>query len=490
MRQQTSLALAAVGVAAVAATAGYWFATQRMSHDTATPPAIAEGKKPLYWHDPMYPQQRFDKPGKSPFMDMMLVPVYADASGDTSSVTVSSRMSQNLGVRTAEVTQGVLENTVEAVGAVAFDERAVALVQARVNGYVERLFVRAPLDPVVKGQPLAEILAPEWVAAQEEYLALRASDHASPALVAAARQRLDLLGMAPETIAAIETGGKTRARITLTAPISGVVGELGVREGMTVAPGLMLFRLNGLSTVWINAEVPETQASWVKPGESVVATVPAYPGESFKGTVTALLPEVNAATRTLKARIEAANPQGRLKPGMYATVNFTPQAKREVLMVPSEAVIRTGTRNVVVVAEAGQDGQQRFKPVDVETGAEAKGMTEIRKGLERGTKIVVSGQFLIDSEANLKASGARLGDAPAADTHPGEGRVERIGKDSVTLSHGPLPTLKMGAMTMDFATPKGVPANVKEGSLVSFSLRQTHTGGLEVATIVPRETKK
>jgi Cu(I)/Ag(I) efflux system membrane fusion protein len=364
----------------------------------------------------MYPQQKFDKPGKSPFMDMMLVPVYGDAAGDDASVSISSRVVQNLGVRTAEVKEGLLEKRLEAVGAVAFDERNVAVVQARVNGFVGKLFARAPLDAVAKGQALVEILAPEWVAAQEEYLVLDRSPLAGESLRNAARQRLVLLGMPEEAIAAVARDGKAHARVTLTAPISGVISELGAREGMTVMPGATLFRINGLATVWVNAEVPESQAGWLTPGAQVEATVPAYPGEKFAGRLAAILPEVNAATRTLKARVELANPGGRLKPGMFATVAFASPERKPALLVPSEAVIRTGQRDVVVVAQTAQDGKQQFKPVDVEVGAESGGMTEIRKGLERGMKVVTSGQFLIDSEASLKSGSARLGDAPAEST--------------------------------------------------------------------------
>jgi Cu(I)/Ag(I) efflux system membrane fusion protein len=287
-------------------------------------------------------------------------------------------------------------------------------VQARVNGYVERLFARAPLDPVRKGQPLAEIVAPEWTAAQEEYLALRNSTLADAQLRQAARQRLVLIGMPEDAIAALEAGGKSHARITLTAPISGVIAELGAREGMTVVPGAMLFRINGLATVWVNAEIPEAQAALVRTGARVEATVPAYPGEKFSGRVAAILPEVNPATRTLKARIELANREAKLTPGMFATVDLSSQDRRKVVLVPTEAVIRTGQRTVVVIADTAHDGRQQFKPIEVEIGAEANGKTEVRKGIGPGMKVVTSGQFLIDSEASLKASESRMSDSGTA----------------------------------------------------------------------------
>jgi Cu(I)/Ag(I) efflux system membrane fusion protein len=381
----------------------------------------ATGKKVLYWHDPMAPGQKFDKPGKSPFMDMPLVAVYAGGDGDEGTVAISPRMQQNLGVRVAEVKQGTLASTVEAVGSVAYNERDVALVQARSNGFVERLFVRAPLDPVRKGQPLAELYVPDWVAAQEEYLSAKRISAQSDSkrlagLPDAARQRMRLAGMSDAHIAAVEAGGKVQARVTITAPIGGVIGELTAREGMTVMAGAPLFRINGLSTVWVNAEVPEALAAQVRPGNPVEARTPAVPGAVFKGKVSAILPEVNPATRTIKARIELANPGGQLVPGMFATVSFAPAARKDVLLVPSEAVIQTGKRSVVVVAQ----GDGKFAPVDVEVGLDSNGQTEIRKGLQAGQKVVVSGQFLVDSEANLKASTTRMSDiaAPAADTKP------------------------------------------------------------------------
>jgi Cu(I)/Ag(I) efflux system membrane fusion protein len=229
----------------------------------------------------------------------------------------------------------------------------------------------------------------------------------------------------------------------------------------------------------------------VKPGAQVEATVPAYPGEKFVGRVSAILPEVNPTTRTLKARVELSNPAARLKPGMYATLDFAAQDRKPVALVPSEAVIRTGARNVVVVADNARDGKQQFKTVDVELGAEGDGLTEIRKGLVPGMTVVTSGQFLIDSEASLKASGSRLGEAPAGGLHRGEGRVEKIGKDAVTLSHGPIPSMQWGAMTMEFAAPKsGLPAQVREGGQVTFEFRQNDAGGFEITAIHPIEAKK
>jgi Cu(I)/Ag(I) efflux system membrane fusion protein len=262
---------------------------------------------------------------------------------------------------------------------------------------------------------------PEWIAVQEEYLAAKrlrpdVDALALGGLADAAAQRMRLAGMSDQQIHEVDVQGTVQPRSTMTSPIDGVVGELSAREGMTVAAGATLFRLNGLATVWVNAEVPESAAAQVRPGNAVEARTPAIPGSVFKGRVSAILPEVNATTRTLTARIELANPGGALVPGMFATIDFAPARGKDAVLVPSEAVIRTGKRTVVIVAQ----GERRFAPVDVETGLEGNGQTEIRKGIRAGDNVVVSGQFLIDSEANLKAATTRMSKVPADgadDTH-------------------------------------------------------------------------
>ncbi len=430
------------------------------------------GKKILYYHDPMVPGNKFDKPAKSPFMDMMMSPVYADGDRDQGNVTVSSRIQQNLGVRTASVALGTLSPQVAAVGNIAFNERDQVIVQARATAYVERLNVRATLDRVVRGQPLAELYVPEWIAAQEEFLSVRRMSGTDlAALVDGARQRMRQVGMSEAQIALVESSGTTQPRTTLVAPIGGVVTELLVREGMTVMAGATLFRINGLGTVWANAEVPEGQIALLRPGARVRALSPAVPGAIFEGRVQAILPEVNPATRTLKARLELANPGARLVPGMFVQMQFMDMRAEPALLVPTEAVIQTGRRSVVMLAE----DNGRFRPVDVELGIESGGQTEIKRGLQAGQRVVVSSQFLIDSEASLKGVEARLnvgpgpGAANTATRYEAQAKVENIGRDQVTLSHGPIPPLKWGPMTMDFKLPPaGVPRGVAAGDKVIF----------------------
>ena len=467
-----------VAVGAGAGWGGYRYAMQQMPVNVTagtTPSAPAAERKVLYWYDPMSPQQKFDKPGKSPFMDMQLVPKYADEGGNEAAgqVSINPQVVQNLGIRTAQATLGTLEPKLEAVGSVGWNERGVVLVQARSAGFVEKLYARSPLDPIAKGAPLVEIFFPEWAGAQEEFLLLRrqTSPETRP-LADAARQRLVLLGMGAEDIAQVEREGKVLARFTLHSPITGVIAELGVREGMTVMAGTALFRIVDLSSVWVSAEVPEAQAAWLVPGSRVDARVPAVPGQVFVGRVGAILPDVNPVTRTVRARIELANPGARLKPGMFATLMLSSGRVTQAVLVPGEAVIRTGERSLVILAE----GDGKFRQQDVEVGIEMGGSTEIRKGLKAGDKVVLSGQFLIDSEASLKAGLSRM-EAPAKASdvlHKGRGVVTAVSAPDgyLELKHEPIPSMKWDVMKMGFSVPdKKLLEGLKKGDTVEFEMR-------------------
>ena len=447
----------------------------------------ATGKRVLYWHDPMVPSQRFERPGQSPFMNMKLVPVYEGTGADSGAITVSPRVQQNLGIRTAEVTRRSITPTVVVAGNVAFNERDQVIVQTRATAFVEALHVRATLDPVAKGQSLVDLYVPEWVAAQQEFLSLRRAKGDDVAeLVDAARQRLRQVGMTDAQISTVESRGTVAPRITLTAPIDGVVVELAAREGMTVMAGATLFRLNGLSTVWVNAAVPESQAAALRPGASAEARASALPTSLFRGSVQAILPDVDAATRTIRARIELANPDRALAPGMFVNVTLG-AAGTDALVVPTEALIRTGTRTVVVV----DDGSGAFRPTDVEIGAEADGNTEITRGLAAGQRIVVSGQFLLDSEASLRAATTRMQDTTPASKapreHVGEGRITKIGDGTVTLSHGPIPTIQWGAMTMEFILPPGARPELRLDEPVRFAFTMGDDGKPRLTRIEPAE---
>ena len=459
---------------------GYWLAQPRVS---AVPDAASEPKpessvdrKVLYWYDPMYPQQKFDKPGKSPFMDMQMVPQYADSKGDSDTVRIDPSLTQNLGVRLATVSRGVFASSLDVVGVLAFNERDVAVIQARTAGFVERVYAHAPGDVIKANAAMADILVPEWAAAQEEFLALKRSGDTG--LLAVARQRLRLTGMPAASIAQVERSGKVQPNLTLTSPISGVLQELNVREGMTVAAGETLARVNGLSSVWLALAVPETESGSILMGQTAEAHLPAFPGVVLKGVVSAILPETNPDSRTLRVRVELPNPEGRLRPGMTARVSLNRSTEQSVLWVPSEAVIRTGRRALVMLAEdAG-----RYRPVEVLIGQENDDKTAILKGLEEGQKVVTSGQFLLDSEASLKGIVASSEEesppsAAVSSFHEADGQIVEINDKEVTLAHGPFKTLGMPGMTMTF--PLATPAlmlGLKTGDKVRVAVSQTDDG--------------
>lgn len=490
--------LIALGIAAalvLGAAGGYWFASRPATHQMpaagtkpASSPASASTssetsepqveRKILYWHDPMVPQQRFDKPGKSPFMDMELVPVYAD-SADGSSISISARTLQNLGVRTATAERGRFWRRVDTVGTIQPDEHRIEAVQSRTAGWVEKLHVRAAGDAVARGQLLAELYSPELLAAQEEYLLLM-RDPADAALAQSARDRLSFLGLGAAQINALERGRRADQRVRITAPIGGVVADLGVRQGAQVAPGMSLFSLVDLSSVWLIAEVPEDQVGWIDTGKPVEARAKALPGEVFEGRVEYIYPELSPVTRTVRVRARLANPKLKLRPGMVADVTLFGGARRDVLMVPSEALIHTGRRSVVIVAEPGG----RFRAAEVVTGMEDGERTEVLRGLEQGAQVVVSGQFLIDSEASLKTALTRLDAAAAADpaaqaaavaSHVGKGRVTAIDAKSarLTIEHGPIATLNWPGMTMGFAVKDAaLLAGIQPGQQVEFEFAE------------------
>ncbi len=411
---------AAVALLILGAAGGYWWAHRSMApaalaNAPTSSDAVADASgvpgdrgRILYWHDPMRPEVKFDKAGKSPFMDMQLVPVYADVGGEGGGVRVSPGVVQNLGIRLGKVEKVSLPSGLHAVGSVAFDDRLVEVVQARVDGFVAHLNVKSPLERVRRGQPLADILAPEWLEAQQEYLSLMdAQSPSAQAIREAARQRLVVLGVPEATVHALETKHEANAKTTVLAPIDGVVTELGVRNGAAFMAGASLFRINGLATVWVNAQIPEARVSAVPLGSSVEARATAWAELTFKGRVIAFLPQVDPQTRTLAVRIAIDNPGFRLSPGMWVTLDFTAPANEPQLVVPSEAVITTGARSVVIVAKEGGS----FDVAKVTPGVEQDGRTPILSGLEQGESIVLSGQFLIDSEASLTATVNRLQEA-------------------------------------------------------------------------------
>jgi len=451
----------------------------------------------------MAPAQHFDKPGKSPFMDMPLVPRYADegdsgASTGAPGVRIDPAVLQNLGLRTAKVERGAFASSVDAAGVLDFNQREVAVVQARAAGFVQCVYARAPGDVVRAGAPIADLFIPTWGGAEAEFLAVRQTGN--PSLEEASRQRLRLLGLPESMIASVASSGRPRDVMTVTTPIGGAIQTLDVRQGMTVSMGQTLAQVSGLSTVWLNAAVPEALAGEIRVGETARAELASFPGETIVGRVTAILPTAQADSRTLTVRVELPNKGGRLRPGMFATVHLSGETKPS-LFVPSEAVIRTGKRALVMVA--GEGG--RFQPVEVQLGREDGDRTEILAGLSEGQKVVASGQFLIDSEASLSGFQARpLSAAPqvAAPTSPAmssskmsskmiapkaadagatlyrtRGRVEALTGDHITFSHEAVPALGWPAMTMTFKLdPPSLAKGVKVGDRMAFGFEQKPQG--------------
>jgi membrane fusion protein, copper/silver efflux system len=456
---------------------GYWLAhrgtqdaasmsTMAANDDaTASEPAGAEAaREVLYWHDPMFPQHQFDAPGKSPFMDMDLVPVYAD-NEQGSGVKINPALVQSLGVRTATVEKGSLVQRVDTVGTVQADERRIEVVQSRVAGWVEKLHVRALNDPIERGQAFADIYAPELLAAQEEFVLVLGLNPPDPQLVSATRQRLSLLGLSENQIRNLENSRKPQRRVTLHAPVSGILSELMVREGSAVSAGMPLASIVDLSRVWLIGQIPELQLEWVATGRPIEVSVRALGDRRFDGQIDYIYPEVDIATRTIRIRASVKNPGGILKPGMVASVAVLGDGGRESLLAPTEAIIRTGRRAVAIVDE----GDGRFRAQEVRVGLISDDQIEILDGLDAGTRVVTSGQFLIDSEANLKGAISRLNSTASTEIasaqmstrHKAKGIVRRIDAENgkVVISHEPVPSLDWPSMTMGFA--------VKDKSLIT-----------------------
>ena len=425
------ISLIIAGIVVLSATAGYWLARSGDTKQVATTANTA--REVLYWYDPMSPTQHFDKPGKSPFMDMPLKPKYADENQQSinaaSGIQIDTRVLQNLGMRLATVQRGVVPRAIAANGNLVFNQRNIAIVQTRSNGFVTRVYQRAPGDVIAQGAALVDLLIPEWTGAQTEFIALVKSGDKD--LIAAAHQRLLLLGMSSELIAKVERQQTPQTTLTITAPIGGVIESLDARNGMTLNTGVTLATINGLDSVWLEAAIPEAQSSALQVGKVLNASLSAFPDKQFKGTVIAVLPETNIDTRTVRVRVELPNPHHALKPGMFAQVHIDMGDAQAVLFIPSEAVIRSGARNIVIVAA----DNNHFIPTVVGLGEESAGKTIVLNGLTAGQQVVASGQFMIDSEANLQGVLARLnGESSSSESMSSEARTSESRSSESTSS--------------------------------------------------------
>jgi len=442
-----------------------------------------EGEKDiLYWVAPMDSSYRRDKPGKSP-MGMDLVPVYAgEASATPGTVSISPQIVQSLGVTTAKAHTRSLSEAVAASGIVEVAEDRIIHVHPRVSGWVERLTVTTDGQPVNQGDILYTLYSPELVNAQEEYLLARSRNNRS--LINAARDRLTALQLPPKVIQNLDKTGNVQQQIAFEVPQEGYVTNLNIRPGFYVTPGTTMLAIASLKTVWITASIPQRYADILKTEQELNVTLPALPGETFSARVDFIYPELDSQTRTLKVRLVLDNPEGRLKPNMFATISFdTP--RNESLSIPRSALIRTAANDRVVLAL----GNGEFRSTAVAVGRITADYAEITAGLEEGDEVVMNGLFLIDSESAVDADLSRLSgeeDSQSNDTQWVTLTIDAIDSEAgtVTASHGPVAAWDWPAMTMDFAIGEQVNlAEINSGIRLDAELNRNTDGMVEIIAI-------
>ena len=504
MKQGAALAIGLIAVA-LAAGGGYW--AGHRSPIPATPdatPASPAAKKPLYYRNPMGLPDTSPVPKKDP-MGMDYIAVFAGAADEEPAAANQLKFStdkvQKMGVRTEPAQLRLLDKTVRAAGRIEPDERRLVTVASRYEGYVERLHVNATGQAVAKGQPLFEVYSPELVSAQREYaiaaqgvVSLQGAD--SPAQLGMARlvesslQRLKNWEISEEQIKTLVASGETKRSMTFRSPASGIVMEKKALQGMRFMPGEMLYQIADLSAVWVVADVFEQDLALVKTGARARVTINAYPDKVFMGTVSYVYPTLKPETRTVPVRVELANPGLLLKPGMFAQVELGVSAKAKVITVPLSAVIDSGTRQIILLAQ----GDGRFTPREVKLGARSDNYVEVLDGVKEGELVVVAANFLIDAESNLKAAIAGFGAAqPAAAAvkgagHQAQGVIDSIDvKDgSINLRHGPVASLKWPAMTMEFKLANAaLLKDLKAGDQVSVEFVERQAGEWVITAIQP-----
>lgn len=495
---------------AFALAGGYWLGAKAPQHGEhgASPSPAAQGasKKILYYRNPMGLPDTSPVPKKDP-MGMDYIPVFeggddADA-GSPNALKISVEKVQKLGVRSEPAQMRVLAKTVRALGRVEVDERRLVAVAPKFEGWIDKLHVNTTGQVVSRGQPLFEVYSPELVSAQREYAiaaggATRLQGGESDArgsmseLANAALTRLRNWDISDAQLKELASGANTARRtLTFRSPANGVVMEKKAVQGMRFEPGESLYQIADLSSVWVVADVYEQDVGRVSVGQPVKVSATAYPGKSFEGTVSYVYPTLNADTRTVPVRIELANPKGLLKPGLFAAAELQSGQATKVLTVPSSAIIDSGTRQVALV----QLGEGRFEPRTVKLGAKADNFVEVTEGVKEGESVVIAANFLIDAESNLKAAVGGFGHAAhggtvkqpdpaqakagAAVGHAGEGTLDAVAADksTITLSHGPIASLKWPAMAMDFGLAN--PALLKglaPGAKVKFEMVERKPG--------------
>jgi Cu(I)/Ag(I) efflux system membrane fusion protein len=479
MSSNTKIIIAIIiGAAIGAGTLGLF-----LNPNSEGPKTNSEEKKPLYWVAPMDSNYRRDKPGKSP-MGMDLIPVYEDESSTDDfgpgAVRVAPHVVNNLGVRTAPVELENMHTEISTVGYVQYDEDKLIHIHPRVDGWIEKLYVKAEGDPVEKGQPLYSLYSPQLVNAQEELLIALKRNNGS--LVTAAKDRLKALQLSAGLIKELEQTKKVRQTITFYSPQAGVVDGLKIREGFYVKPGDTLLSIGKLDQVWVEAEVFERDAALIKEGLPVSMTLDYLPGEDWTGVVDYVYPALNSKTRTLRVRLKFGNPDFQLKPNMFAQVSIHANQADSAIIVPKEAVIRTGKQDRVVLALG--DGQ--FKSIEVTIGRVDKDSIEILSGLNEDDVVVTSAQFLIDSESSKSSDFKRMthDEVPNSIWMQGEVNSVMTGHRIVNITHGPAEAWDWPEMTMDFNVAENVDVDsLKSGQSLHFEVSKTEDSGYEVTGI-------
>ncbi|HJV85340.1 MAG TPA: efflux RND transporter periplasmic adaptor subunit [Noviherbaspirillum sp.] len=515
MKQHASIILGTLIVAALAGAGGYWAGTHGKGEAAAAVQATSTdngGKKErklLYYRNPMGLPDTSPVPKKDP-MGMDYIPVYEgedDAEpASANQVKISTDKVQKLGVRTEAASMKSIDRTVRAAGRIEADERRLYAISPKFEGYVERLHVNATGQAVAKGQPLFEVYSPELVSAQREYAvaaqgvqALKGADseaqQSMKQLAESSLLRLKNWDISEEQVKALAKSGQAKHSMTFRSPANGIVTERKAVAGMRFMPGEMLYQIADLSTVWVLADVYEQDIAFVKSGAKAKVRINAYPDKVFEGPVSYVYPTLNAGTRTVQVRIELANPGQLLKPGMFSDVEMAASSKSNVLTVPLSAVIDSGKRRIVLV----QAGEGKFEPREVRLGARSDDYIEVLEGVKEGEQVVVAANFLIDAESNLKAAVGGFGsteksEAPAAQKavvgHKAEGKVEEIDAKGGTISitHGPIASLKWPGMTMEFNLANEVLVKgLKPGATVAFEFVERQPGEWVITSITPKD---
>jgi Cu(I)/Ag(I) efflux system membrane fusion protein len=463
VRTGTTLIVAAIALAA-GGFAGYRLALPKP--EAVAQPVAVDGQKTarklLYYRNPMGLPDTSQVPKKDP-MGMDYLPVYESEDETGSGLRISAEKIQKLGVKSAPAKLQVLDKTVRASGRIEVDESRTYTVTAKFEGYIERLYVNTSGQPVGRGQPLFEVYSPELVSAQREYaIAAQGVGQLSEAggeaqgamkqLAESSLQRLKNWDISEEQVKTLAKSGETKRTLTFRSPVAGVVTEKKAVQGMRFMPGETLFQIADTSTVWVQADVFEQDIAAVNIGQKAKIRINAYPGEVFEGRIAYVYPTLKAETRTVPVRIELANPKGKLKPAMFADVDIPVAGATAVVTVPNSAVIDSGSRQVVIV----QLGDGRFEPRPVKLGQRGGDFVQVLEGVKEGELVVTAANFLIDAESNLKAALGGMQKAEAAKSapvgHKAEGTLNGIdlAAGSVTISHGPVPSLNWPSMKMDF----------------------------------------